>query len=189
MLNQNQINEISQAVRELTEAPSCCAEAREAAERWLAAAGTPAEAEASKALVAEMEDDLVTVDGLIAFAESEAGIGHFGAETARSHRRPRQGAEGIRRSLLRLPRLHRRQGHPGLQRAAAGITTAGKASITDREDSRRAVLPVCLLPLPWSSLFRPSISLPRKYAGRRCAKGQYSPCTPTSGHRLYTTLS
>ena len=82
MLNQNQINEISQAVRELTEGPSCCAEAREAAERWLASAGTPAEAEASKALVAEMEDDLVTVDGLIAFAESEAGIGHFGAETA-----------------------------------------------------------------------------------------------------------
>ena len=49
-------------------------------EAVLEAAGTDKEAEASKALVAELEEDIVTVDGLIAFAESEGGAQVFGAE-------------------------------------------------------------------------------------------------------------
>ena len=44
--------------------------------------GTEGEAEETRKYIAELEADIMPLDGLIAFAESEAGIGHFGAETA-----------------------------------------------------------------------------------------------------------
>ena len=63
----------------LIAAPSCCKEAREAAQSWLNAVGTEREAEETQKYIAELEEDIVTVDGLIAFAESEAGAKVFGA--------------------------------------------------------------------------------------------------------------
>lgn len=74
---------VSQKAKELMEAPSCCAEAREAASRWLNALGTDQEATETRSLIAELEEDLVTIDGLIAFAGSEGGAQVFGAEKAR----------------------------------------------------------------------------------------------------------
>ena len=52
------------------EAFSCSGEAKEAAQAWLAALGTDREAEETRKYVQELEEDLVTVDQLIAFAES-----------------------------------------------------------------------------------------------------------------------
>lgn len=75
---------VTQKVNELLAAPSCCAEAKEAARNWLNAAGTDKEAEASKNLIAELEEDIMPIDGLIAFAGSEAGEQVFGAETAKN---------------------------------------------------------------------------------------------------------
>lgn len=75
---------VTQKVNELIEAPSCCAEAKEAARNWLDAVGTDKEAEASKNLVAELEEDIMPIEGLIAFAGSEAGEQVFGAETAKN---------------------------------------------------------------------------------------------------------
>ena len=73
---------VTQKVNELIEAQSCCAEAKEAAKNWLDAVGTEKEAEAAKNLIAELEEDIMPIDGLIAFAGSEAGAQVFGAEKA-----------------------------------------------------------------------------------------------------------
>ena len=69
---------VKEKSRELMESTTCSAEAREAAKAWLEAAGTPAEAEETKRYLEELKADIVTVDGLIAFAESEAGAKVFG---------------------------------------------------------------------------------------------------------------
>ncbi len=82
MSDQQAPHEMMEKVRALINAPSCCAEAKEAACNWIDAVSTPRQAEAAKALIAELEEDLVTVDGLIAFAQSDAGIAHFGKEAA-----------------------------------------------------------------------------------------------------------
>lgn len=66
----------------LIDAPTCSAEAREAAQAWLAAAGTEEEAQETAKYIAELEADIVTVDGLAAVAESELGVKIFGSAEA-----------------------------------------------------------------------------------------------------------
>lgn len=73
---------VVQKVNELIHAPSCCAEAKVAAQNWLDAVGTDKEAEETKKLIAELEMDIVPIEGLIAFAGSEAGEKVFGKEMA-----------------------------------------------------------------------------------------------------------
>ena len=64
--------------KELIAAPSCSAEAKEAAQAWLAAVGTDKQAEETKKFIAEMEEDIIP------FAESDAGAKVFGgAEKAK----------------------------------------------------------------------------------------------------------
>lgn len=75
---------VVEKVKELLQASSCCAEAKEAARNWLDAIGTEKEAEAAKALIAELEEDIMSIDDLIAFAASETGVKVFGAEKAKS---------------------------------------------------------------------------------------------------------
>lgn len=55
---------------------------RRQAESWLAAVGTDREAEETKNYVAELEEDIMPIDTLIAFAESDAGAQVFGADAA-----------------------------------------------------------------------------------------------------------
>lgn len=50
---------VTEKTKELTAAHSCCAELKEAANNWLAAAGTDKEAEATKTYVAELEADIM----------------------------------------------------------------------------------------------------------------------------------
>jgi hypothetical protein len=73
-------------VNELMNASTCCKEAKDAAKNWLDAIGTDKESEASKNLIAEIEEDIMPIDGLIAFAGSEAGAQVFGEETAKNVR-------------------------------------------------------------------------------------------------------
>lgn len=82
-MNQNVRDFVTEKVNELLNAPSCCAEAKAAAQNWLDAVGTDKEADASRSLIEELEMDIMPVDGLIAFADSEAGAKVFGAETAK----------------------------------------------------------------------------------------------------------
>ncbi len=68
--------------KELMAASSCSKEAKDAAQAWLDAVGTAGEAEETKKYIAELEADITTIDGLIAFASSDAGKSVFGADVA-----------------------------------------------------------------------------------------------------------
>lgn len=69
---------------ELMDAVSCSSEAKAAAQVWLDAVGTDREAAETAKYIAELEADIVTVDGLISFAQSEAGASVFGADNAKN---------------------------------------------------------------------------------------------------------
>lgn len=88
---------VAEKVKELIDVPFCCKEAKEAGQAWLDAVGTDKEAQQTKNLIAELEMDLMPVDKLIAFADSEAGAKVFGEETAKNvaaHGREIQAAGG-----------------------------------------------------------------------------------------------
>ena len=71
---------IQELTADLLAAPSACKEIKEAAQNYLDAVGKDGEAEAAKAYVAELEADIMPIDGLIAFAESDMGAKVFGAD-------------------------------------------------------------------------------------------------------------
>lgn len=79
---------MAKTIRELTEdllaAPSACKEIKDAAQNYLNAVGTEKESEVSKAYVDELEADIMPIDGLIAFAESDMGAKVFGEEGAKN---------------------------------------------------------------------------------------------------------
>lgn len=83
-MTQETLNYVKEHTEALIAAPSCSAEAKAAAEKWLSAVGTAEKAEVTKAYIAELEADIMPVDGLIAFAGSEAGVSVFGAELAKN---------------------------------------------------------------------------------------------------------
>lgn len=83
-MTQETLDFVKEKTVALIAAHSCSAEAKAAAEKWLAAVGTAKEAEVTKAYIAELEADIMPIDGLIAFAGSEAGVSVFGAELAKN---------------------------------------------------------------------------------------------------------
>ena len=74
---------LKEKLNDLINAPSCCAEAKAAAEQCLAAIGTDKEKEAVKALIDEIKEDIMPIDMLIAFTASEDGKKIFGEERAK----------------------------------------------------------------------------------------------------------
>ena len=76
------MNYVVGKTHELMEAPSCSKEAKDAAQAWLDAVGTEKEAEETKKYIEELEADIMPVDNLIAFAESEMGAKVFGGAEA-----------------------------------------------------------------------------------------------------------
>lgn len=70
---------VVEETNKLIAAPSCSAECKAAAEAWLASDKGD---DANKAYIAELEADIMPLDGLIAFAESEAGAQVFGGADA-----------------------------------------------------------------------------------------------------------
>lgn len=79
---------MAKTIRELTEdllaAPSACKEIKDAAQNYLNAVGTEKESEVAKSYVDELEADIMPIDGLIAFAESDMGAKVFGEEGAKN---------------------------------------------------------------------------------------------------------
>lgn len=73
---------VTTLVQALVDAATVCDEAKAAGELWLANVGTEREDEAIKALLLELEEDIVLIDDLIGFAGSAAGQDVFGAELA-----------------------------------------------------------------------------------------------------------
>lgn len=60
----------------------CCDELKEAAWNWLDSIGTDKEKEAGKKYVLELQDSIVTVDGMLAFLPTNETKTKFGEETA-----------------------------------------------------------------------------------------------------------
>ena len=83
-MKQETLDFVKEKTAALIAAHSCSAEAKAAAEKWLAAVGTAEEAEVTKAYIAELEADIMPIDGLIAFAESDMGAKVFGADGAKN---------------------------------------------------------------------------------------------------------
>lgn len=71
--------ELAQAV---LDAPSACPEFKEAAQNYLNAIGTDDEKKASEILVAEAEEDISPIDGIIEFFATDMAKDIFGAEVA-----------------------------------------------------------------------------------------------------------
>ena len=71
---------VAEKTRELLGAFSCCAELKAAGQAWLGALGTADEAQATQTYIEELEEDIMPVGSLIAFAESEGGAKVFGPE-------------------------------------------------------------------------------------------------------------
>lgn len=83
MLDQKVLDTVVAKTHELINAPTCSGEARAAAQAWLDAVGTEQEAAETKKYIAELEGDIMPIDGLIGFAESDMGAQVFGADKAK----------------------------------------------------------------------------------------------------------
>ena len=81
-MDKNGLDFVVEKSKELMSASTCSSEAKAAAQAWLDAVGTDREAEETKKYVEELEADLMPIDGLIGFAESEHGAQVFGADKA-----------------------------------------------------------------------------------------------------------
>jgi len=84
---------LTEKTHDLIAAPSCCAEAKAAGEAWLAAAGTEKEDAETTKLVKELQEDITSIDGLIAFAGSDYAAkiyGKDGAEKLLAHAKQRK---------------------------------------------------------------------------------------------------
>lgn len=78
------LNYVVEKTHELMSASTCSSETKAAAQAWLDAVGTEREAEETKRYVDELEADIMPVDSLIGFAESDAGAQVFGADAAKN---------------------------------------------------------------------------------------------------------
>ena len=67
-------------IKAMAAAPSCCPELTAAIQNYFAALGTAKEKVAAEKLIAEIEEDITTVDDLVPFAHSERAKEIFGAE-------------------------------------------------------------------------------------------------------------
>lgn len=70
-------------IKAMAAAPSCCPELKAATQAYFDAAGTADEKSAAKNLLAEIEEDITTVEDLVPFAHSEIAVQIFGAEGAK----------------------------------------------------------------------------------------------------------
>ena len=83
-MNKEVLDYVVEKTHELIDAPPCSSEAREAAKAWMDALGTDAEAAETKKNIDELEADIMPIDTLISFAESEGGSQCFGADAAKN---------------------------------------------------------------------------------------------------------
>ena len=71
IMDQKILEDTIEKTKELMQAPSCCNEAKTAAQE-------------TKEYLHELEEDIMPIDNLIRFAESDGGKKAFGADTARN---------------------------------------------------------------------------------------------------------
>jgi hypothetical protein len=81
-LQQAVLEDVMKKTGELLKTPTCASETKKSAERWLDAVGTERQAAETERYLAALEEDIMPIDNLIGFADSEAGAAYFGAEKA-----------------------------------------------------------------------------------------------------------
>lgn len=81
-MDKNGLDFIVEKTMELMSSATCSSEAKAAAQAWLDAVGTDREAEETKKYIDELEADIMSIDCLIGFAESEQGTQVFGTDKA-----------------------------------------------------------------------------------------------------------
>ncbi len=81
-MSRETVNYVVEKTRELMAAPTCSAETKASAQAWLDSIGTDREAAQTQKYIAELEADIMPIDNLIGFAESEAGAKVFGGAEA-----------------------------------------------------------------------------------------------------------
>lgn len=77
-MNQEVLDYVIQKTNELINAHTCSAETKAAAQAWLAAVGTEAQGAETRKYIDELEADIMPIENLIRFAESDAGRQVFG---------------------------------------------------------------------------------------------------------------
>ena len=75
---------IVEKVKEVMAAPSCCQELKDVAQKYLDALDTPDEKAAGKLLIAELEEDVQSLDDTMDFLSSDAAVEILGAEAVAS---------------------------------------------------------------------------------------------------------
>ena len=80
MMKKEVLHYVVQNTHEMIAAHSCSAEAKAAGQACLDPVGTENEAQETEKYLAELEADIMPIDNLIAFAESEGGAKVFGEE-------------------------------------------------------------------------------------------------------------
>lgn len=75
---------VVEKTKALISIPYCCDEAKTAGKEWLDAVGTDKQTEQTEKFIKELEEDMLPIDMLIDFAESEHGAEVFGADVAKS---------------------------------------------------------------------------------------------------------
>ncbi len=73
---------VIEKTHELMEAPSCCAEAKEAAQAFLDSIGTDRFDEEAQRFYAEIEEDIAPIDHLIELTTTDMAKKYFGEEQA-----------------------------------------------------------------------------------------------------------
>ena len=75
--------ELIETPKAMIAAPSCCQELKAAAQAWIDAVGTTGEKAAADALLAELKEDVCTIDHALAFFESPRAAQYFGEAKAK----------------------------------------------------------------------------------------------------------
>lgn len=70
--------------QDLINSSTCSNGAKSAAQLWLNAVGTENEVSETRNYLAELERDIMPIDNLINFAESDSGVNYFGADAAKN---------------------------------------------------------------------------------------------------------
>lgn len=83
-MDKETLNYVVEKTHELMNAQTCSSETKIAAQAWLDAIGTDQEAAESKKYIEELEADIMPIDTLIAFAESNSGAEVFGPDAAKN---------------------------------------------------------------------------------------------------------
>ena len=92
-MTQENRNFVTEKLKAVIAAPSCCPELKEIAIEWIQASGSDHEAAATRSLLHELDEDVCTIDDTLAFFTSPAAAAMFGeekaaamAEQARAHK-------------------------------------------------------------------------------------------------------